>query len=285
MRFSSPALIFMAVVMAAPSIFSLILSLTNWQGFGTEMSWVGLQNYESLWQSDVFRTALVNTFILAFVGGALIFIIVFFSLMGLRHMRGAEFARAVVFVPIIISPVAIGVALGFLLNPAGGVNQLLEFLSLEGLRHSWLAPDNIFKMVVLGTVWSVSGYYLAIVATGVDAIPEHLYEEAYLAGASKWQQFWLITMPLSLQSISVAVVLWIIAGMKTFEMVIALVGAQGSPPVQARTAAVQQYLATGGEGTPRLGQAAAIGIVIFILTTLFIILARRGFGRERVELA
>src|SRR5690606_17444088 len=101
--------------------------------------------------------------LLVFGGGALIFAIVFFMLVGLRHMKFAGFARSVVFVPVIISPIAIGVAIGFLLNPQGGVNELLALLNLEQFRQSWLAPDMVFKMIILATVWSVSGFYLAII--------------------------------------------------------------------------------------------------------------------------
>ncbi|MBZ2197876.1 carbohydrate ABC transporter permease [Occultella gossypii] len=285
--FAAPAIVLMTVVLLVPSVFTVIISLTKWRGFGTDVAWVGLRNYVSLWQSEIFRTAMLNTLILVFVGGAMIFAVVFFMLIGLRHMRGAGFARSVVFVPMIISPIAIGAALGFLLNPNGGVNAILAAINLEGLRQAWLAPDFVFRMIVLGLVWSVSGYYLAIVATGADQIPIDLYEEADLAGASKWQQFWLVTLPLSWESTSVAVVLWLISGMKTFEIVIAFIGTQGTPPVQARTAAVQQFLATTGgpDGTPQLGQASAIGIAIFALTSVFVILARRILSRDRVELS
>lgn len=285
--FSAPALILMTLVLVVPSVFTVILSFTQWRGFGTEMTWVGLRNFTSLWTSDIFRTAMLNTLLLVFGGGALIFAIVFFMLVGLRHMKFAGFARSVVFVPVIISPIAIGVAIGFLLNPQGGVNELLALLNLEQFRQSWLAPDMVFKMIILATVWSVSGFYLAIIATGADQIPDHLYEEADLAGASRWQQFWLITLPLSWEATTVAIVLWMISGMKTFEMVMAMVGAQGVPPKQARTAAVQQYLATtgGAEGVPELGQASAVGIAIFLLTMLFVVLVQRVFRRDRVEIS
>jgi raffinose/stachyose/melibiose transport system permease protein len=285
--FVAPAVAIMTVALALPSIFTLVISLTSWSGPGDDVTWVGFRNYIGLWASETFRTSFLNTLVLVFGGGILIFAIVFASLVGLRGMRAAAFVRSVVFVPVIISPIAIGFALGFLLNPRGGVNQILDFLSLGGLKQAWLSPDLIFQMIIVGLVWSVSGYYLTIVAAGVDQIPPALYEEAELAGASRVQQFWMITLPLSWDSLSVAIVLWLISGMKTFEIVIAFVGSQGVPPLQARTAAVQQYLATTGgpEGSPQLGYASAIGIAIFALTTILVVLVRRILSRESVEIS
>lgn len=286
-RYVTPAMTMIIAVVVVPSIFTVVLSFTDWRGLGTPMSGVGLRNYVALWQSETFRLSMINTLVLVVVGGALIFAVVFLMLIVLRQMRGAAFARSVVFVPVIISPIAIGVALAFLLNPSGAVNEILSTIGLAELRQAWLAPDLVFRMILLGLVWSVSGYYLAIVATGADQIPPYLYEEAQLAGATRWQQFWLITLPLSWESASVAVVLWLISGMKTFEIVIAFVGTQGAPPLQARTAAVQQFLATTGgrDGTPQLGAAAAIGIAIFVLTSVLVVLARRLLRRDSVELA
>lgn len=286
-RFAAPAITTMTLVVAVPSLFTVFLSFTDWRGLGSPMSAAGLRNYAALWYSDTFRTAMINTFVLVLGGGVAIFAIVFLMLIGLRQMRGAAFARSVVFVPMIVSPIAIGVALGFLLNPNGAVNDLLGSIGLEELQRAWLAPDMVFQMIVLGLIWSMSGYYLAIVATGVDQIPPYLYEEAQLAGATRWQQFWMITLPLSWEAASVAVVLWLISGMKTFEIVIAFVGTQGAPPLQARTAAVQQFLATTGgrDGTPQLGAAAAIGIAIFVFTAVFVVLARRLLRRDAVEVA
>jgi raffinose/stachyose/melibiose transport system permease protein len=285
--FLVPAVVMMTITLVIPSVFTAIISLTSWSGPGDEVLWVGLRNYIGLWASDAFRSSFVNTAVLLIVGGILVFTVVFASLIALRGMRGGAFIRSVVFVPVIISPIAIGVAFGFLLNPNGGFNQILEALSLDALRRAWLSPDVVFQVIIVGLVWSVSGYYLAIVATGVDQIPAHLYEEAELAGATRTQQFRLITIPLSWESLSVAIVLWIISSMKTFEIVIAFVGSQGVPPIQARTASVQQYLATTGgpDGSPQLAYASAIGMVLFLLTSVLVMLVRRLLQRDKVELS
>src|SRR5690606_16773046 len=117
-----------------------------WRGPGAPMEWVGIDNYTSLWTSRAFRVSFTNTLVLVFLGGAGIFAVVFFSLMVLRGMRGAGFIRSVIFVPYIISPIAIGAALGFLLNPQGGLNTLLDTVGLERLQRAWLAPEMVFQM-------------------------------------------------------------------------------------------------------------------------------------------
>lgn len=283
--FLAPAIALMTLVLVFPSAFTVLLAMVDWRGPGAPLKWVGIDNYTSLWTSRAFRASFINTLVLVFVGGVGIFAAAFLSLMSMRGMRGRGFIRSVIFVPYIISPIAIGAALGFLLNPQGGLNTFLKTIGLEGLQRAWLAPDMIFQMIVIGLVWSVTGFYIAIVASGTDQIPPYLYEEAELVGASRWQQFWVITVPLSWESVSVAATLWIISGMKTFEIVIAFVGSQSSPPLQARTAAVQQYLATTGgpEGIPQLGRAAAVGIAIFAVTVVLVLILQRLMRRERIE--
>ena len=100
-----------------------------------------------------------------------------------------------VLLPIIVSLVAIGIAIGFLLNPNGIVNTMLEWVGLPA--QPWLGPQMVFGCIIAGFVWSSSGFYIALLMSAVDAIPPSLYEDSYLAGATKLQQFRYVTLPLS----------------------------------------------------------------------------------------
>jgi raffinose/stachyose/melibiose transport system permease protein len=216
----------------------------------------------------------------------LIFAVTFVSMIVIREMRGRAFVRSMLFVPSILSPIAIGTAIGFLLNPDGAVNRLLGDVGLRSMARPWLDPDVIFKCIVAATVWMVTGFYIAILMSGVDSIPEDLYESARLAGATRIEQFRHITFPLTRDALATGAVLWVIGSVKTFEIIIAFTGTAGNPPIQARTAAVEQYLSvTGGvNGTPQLGSAAAIGVVMFALTAILIVVLRRLLRSEVVEL-
>jgi raffinose/stachyose/melibiose transport system permease protein len=249
------------------------------------MTWHGLGNYLELARSEAFRTSFVNTFVLAFGGGVLVFGFTFLSMMVLRQARGRAFIRSVIFLPMIISVIAVGVAIGFLLNPDGAVNTVLGWVGVEA--RPWLGPDMVFKCIVAGLVWSSTGFYVALMMSAADSIPPHLYEDAKLVGATKWEQFRHITLPLTWDVFAVSAVLWVVNSLKVFEIVIAFTtaGTPASPPIQARTVAVQQYASVAGNGVPELGSGAAMGVVILIVTAVLIVLTRRVTRRERVELS
>ncbi|WP_327087024.1 sugar ABC transporter permease [Nonomuraea sp. NBC_01738] len=283
--FLLPALIAYTALFVAPSVFGFWVSLNAWAGPGAEMTWRGLDNYLALLRNEAFRQSFANTFVMAFAGGALVFGFTFLSMVVLRHIKGRAFIRSVVFLPVIISVIAVGAAIGFLLNPDGAVNTVLGWLGID--PQPWLGPDMVFRCIIGGLVWSSTGFYVALMMSAADSIPAHVYEDAVIAGATKWEQFRHITLPLTWDVFAVAAVLWVVNSLKIFEIVLAFTtgGTPGSPPVQARTVAVQQYYAINPGGAPELGKAAAMGIVVLVVTAVLIALTRRITRRERVELS
>lgn len=283
--FLLPALVIYTVLFVVPSVVTIWFSFTKWEGLGTTPRFTGLANYREMVTNPVFATSFRNTLLLVIVGGALIFAVTFMCMTVMREMRGHAFVRSMLFVPSILSPIAIGTAIGFLLNPDGAVNRLLGDAGLQSLARPWLDPSMIFKCIVAAVAWMTTGFYVAILMSGVDSIPEELYESARLAGATRFEQFRYITFPLTRDAFATAAVLWVIASVKTFEIVIAFTGTAGDPPIQARTAAVEQYLAvTGGRyGTSELGSAAAIGVVMFLLTAVLVVVLRRLLRSEVIE--
>jgi raffinose/stachyose/melibiose transport system permease protein len=284
--FLSPALVLYTVLFVVPSFFGLWLSFTKWAGPGSEMSWRGLQNYIALFSSDAFVRSFVNTLVLAVVSGGLVFFVTFLGMMVLRQLKGRSFIRSVVFLPVIISPIAVGAAVGFLLNPDGVVNKVLGFVGMAPI--GFLGPDLVFACIIAGVVWSSTGLYIALMLSAMDSIPETLYEAAQLVGATRWQQFRYVTFPLSWDVFAVAAVLWVVNSLKTFEIVLAFTtgGTAGVPPVEARTVAVQQYFTVVvSGGVPELGSGAAMGVLVTLLTIILIVIVRRITRREPVELS
>ncbi|NRQ33656.1 sugar ABC transporter permease [Nonomuraea sp. NN258] len=283
--FLLPALIAYTALFVAPSLFGFWVSLNAWSGPGSEMTWRGLDNYLALLGNDAFRTSFANTFVMAVAGGALVFGFTFLSMVVLRHIKGRAFIRSVMFLPMIISMIAVGAAIGFLLNPEGVVNTLLTGLGLD--PQPWLGPDLVFRCIVGGLVWSSTGFYVALMMSAADSIPAHIYEDAQLIGATRWEQFRHITLPLTWDVFAVSAVLWVVNSLKIFEIVLAFTtaGTPGSPPLQARTVAVQQFSLVAGGGVPELGSAAAMGVVVLLVTAVLIALTRRITRRDRVELS
>ncbi|MDR2322065.1 carbohydrate ABC transporter permease [Microbacterium sp. NPDC089698] len=283
--FLTPALALYALLFVLPSLFGLWVSFTRWAGPGSDMSWRGVANYVSLFHNEAFLRSFGNTFVLASVSGLLVFGVTFLSMMALRGLKGRAFIQSVVFLPVIVSPIAVGAAVGFLLNPDGVVNKILGVFGIAPI--GFLGPDLVFGCIIGGVVWSSTGLYIALMLSAMDAIPDTLYEAADLAGANRWQKFRHITLPLSWDVFAVAAVLWVVNSLKVFEIVIAFTtgGAAGVPPIQARTVAVQQYNAVVTGGVPDLGSGAAMGIIVTVLTVILIVLVRRITRRDRVELS
>ncbi|QDZ15833.1 carbohydrate ABC transporter permease [Humibacter ginsenosidimutans] len=282
-----PALIVYVVLFIVPALYGMTLSFASWAGLGSAFHWVGVKNYVDLFTSPVFLSSFWNTLVLTAVVGVAIFLVSCGAMIVLRSTKGHSFIRSAVFVPYIISPIAIGLSVSFLFNPKGMINTLLGLLGLDGLQRPWLAPENILQVIMVGLTWSAAGFYVVLLMSAVDAIPASLYESAQIEGANLLQQFRHITLPLTRDMISVAAVLWVIAGIKTFEIIIAFTGTAGTPPLEARSLAVEQYLrVTGGPagGIPQLGSAAAIGVIMTAITVVLILLSRRISRREALEM-
>jgi len=282
-----PALILYVVLYILPAVSGMVISFTSWSGLGAQIIWVGFQNYVDLFTDRVFLSALGNTLALTLIVGVAHFVIVSASMIVLRSTKGRAFIRSAVFLPAIISPIAIGVSVAFLFNPKGLVNSALGLVGMEALQRPWLGPDDILSVIIVGVIWSSAGFYTVLLMSAVDSIPESLFEAARIEGASLFQQFRHITLPLTRDMFSTAAVLWVIAGIKTFEIILAIVGQAGTPPIQSRTLAIEQYLrvtSAEGGGIPQLGTATAIGVVMTTITVILILLSRRIARRNSVEL-
>ncbi|SDL59866.1 carbohydrate ABC transporter permease [Microbacterium azadirachtae] len=279
-----PAVLVYTLLFVVPAIYGAGVSLFDWNGLGTTAKFTGIDNYVFILSDDSFRQSFINTIVLAVAGGALVFFVAFCCMAVLRQMKGRGFIRSVVYLPNIISPIAIGAALSFALDSRGALNQVLSWIGLP--PQSWLGPDLVFRCIIAGLAWSAAGFYVILLMSAVDAIPEDLYEAASLEGVTKLQAFRMITFPLSWDVFATCAVLWVIGSLKVFEIVLAFTGSANSGvPLAARTVAIQQYLAFNDpSGLPRLGVVSAIGVVMFLLSLILVGLTRRLTRRETLEL-
>ncbi|MFE5666884.1 carbohydrate ABC transporter permease [Streptomyces niveus] len=283
--FVIPALAVYLVLFVAPATVGFYVSFQRWRGTGDPMRPAGLDNYRRLLQDDVFRTAFANTLKIVFLCGIGIFVLAFAITVLLRHTKGRKTLRTLLFFPHIISPIAIGVALGLLLAPDGFVNAALRSVGLDALATNWLSPENIFRTIMAGIVWVTTGFYVILLMAGVDRIPPYFYEDSELAGANEFQKFWYVTLPLTWDVVSVAAVLWVINSIKIFEFIYAFTGTGDAPPVSSRTLTIQQFLVSTGGRNPsyELGYACAMGVVMVVLIVLLVTLLRRAMRRDAIE--
>lgn len=281
----APALLLYAVLFVAPALYSVYVSFLSWRGQGDPQRWVGTRNYTRLWHDDVFRQSFTNTMVILVVAGVAVFACTFAITAVLREMRSRRVLQAVLFFPYMLSPIAIGIGLALVLQPDGPLNSGLRHVGLGELAKQWLTPDMLFKTILIGMVWLSTGFFVTLQMAAIGRIPRYYYEQCELDGANRWHLFRHVTLPLTWDVISVAAVLWTISAVKVFEFVYGFVGVSDSPPPQARTLTIEQFLTTTGGKAPQyeLGAGSAMGVVMVAVIVAFVLLLRRVMRREALE--
>ena len=284
--FLTPALFIYLVFFFLPAGFTFYFSLFKWSGFGTEMEFIGLGNYRRLMTDPTFWLSLRNTLLLLAVGGFFIFGLAFlYTILINSGIWGKKLFRLVFFLPNVVSVVALSAMWAYIYNPRYGLlNTTLNSIGLEGLGSTlWTSPDNIFWAMMAALIWVFTGFFLILLLAGVDKIPADMYEAADLEGASLWQKFRYITLPMIWDVMTISFVIWVINAVKMFEFPFAFGFLQ--VPQQLYTLGIYLYIMGFGQRDPiyQLGYATAIGVVMLVLAFALIVLLRRFLRREQLE--
>ncbi|MGB4135066.1 MAG: sugar ABC transporter permease, partial [Microbacterium sp.] len=271
-----PAVVVYTVFFVWPALRALWISLNEWNGFEADMVFVGFGNFQRMLSDPVFFRSLTNTLVITFAGGALIFLLVFLFAASLqRDIPGKKFFRAVIFFPVILPGVGIGLIWQFIYNSDWGpLTTGLKAVGLGALSKIWLAPENIVSSLTVAVVWSLVGYYLIILLAGIEKIPPTYYEAARLDGAGDWRIFWSVTIPMVWDVLVTAIVLWIISALKIFDIIIATT--YPSPPRDSFTLTVYVWERAVGMYNPvfQLGYATALGVVLLVLVLVSVAIVR-----------
>jgi ABC-type sugar transport system permease subunit len=284
--FIIPALMLYLAFFIYPAIQALYVSLNKWSGFSAEMKFIGLGNFRELLNDQIFWNTLKNTMLILFVGGAVIFILAFlFTAFFTSGIKGKKFFRAIIFYPNVVAPIALATFWGFIYSPRFGlINEFLRLIHLDSLAKTWTGPDLIFWSVLIALIWTYVGFYMILLLSGAEKIPQSLYDVGKIEGANRFQMFFKVTIPLIWDVLVVAVVLWIIGAIKLFEFLFAFSGGTRVPQ-QIWTNSVYMFLLSFGKRTAifRLGYGTAVAVTLLILIIIFTGIARIIMRRERVE--
>lgn len=196
--FVLPSFVHLVVFLLIPVVFSLYLSFTDWrQPSPANAPFIGLENYEFLMGDRRFWSAMGNTvyYTLLFVPGGMI-ISLLAALAVNQKLKGVYIFRTLFFMPVISSWVAVSIIWITLLDPQVGIlNYILQQFGLAPVN--WLGnPDTAMIAIVIIAIWKGLGFQMVIWLAGLQAIPEELHEAAAIDGASRFQAFWRITLPL-----------------------------------------------------------------------------------------
>jgi multiple sugar transport system permease protein len=258
------------------SIFAtVLLGFYDWDLF-TSPEWVGLENYTDLPGDRKFMKALgvTSLFSAIYVPGTVILSIAVALLLN-RHVVGKSLFRLFFFLPVVTSPVAVGLVWSWIYSRDQGLlNNMLSIVGLDPVY--WLGRDMALYSVVVVNIWGAVGEGMIIFLAGLQAIPRNLYEAAMLDGASRSRQFWRITLPLLIPSIFFQVILSTINAFQAFDYVYVLTSTQGGGSTMP-TLVFNLYR----EGFKffRMGDAAAQAVVlaaiIMVLTLIYNKLQKR----------
>lgn len=264
--FLAPALLVMGIFLYYPFLQNFADSFYEINGFGAvTKTYVGIENYRQLLKDKTILQALKNTcmmivFTIVFeIGTALVLAIMVDSI-----KTGAEFFRTVFFFPIVISATAIGLMFNLFYAYNGGLfNQILEKLGLDPVL--WLSDDKAIYMIALPIVWQYVGFYFVIILTGLNSIPEDIYEHAYMDGVRGLKRVWYITLPLVWDVLKACFVLGITGSLKIFDMAW-VIAPYGAPKGLTHFFGTYLYQTTFFSQT--VGYSSAIAVLVVILGLL-----------------
>jgi alpha-1,4-digalacturonate transport system permease protein len=275
--FVLPNMLIFAVFVIYPAINGFNISLYDSRN-GRDFTWVGTQNYERILTDPQFLSVARNSvlFVVAFVVVSTVLSILFAVLLD-AQLRGRSFFRAVLFLPVLLSPVIVGLVWGWLLDRTNGlVNTILGGVGLG--QPGWLTePGLALAAVVFVGVWTHLGFYSLIMLAGLQSIDRALYEAASLDGASAWQRLTQITLPLLRPTTLVVLILATIHGFQAFDFIYSLTG---GGPVGATTLIVQFIYEKAFVSPIRYGLAAAGSVLLFV-TVFTITLVNWLIGRRQ----
>jgi raffinose/stachyose/melibiose transport system permease protein len=278
--FLLPALVLFVLLVMAPILIAIYASAFKWNGFGgLPTNFIGLDNFTRLFSSDIFASDLWHLVLMVLFSVViqLPFSLAIAMLLNQR-IRGRAVYRLVFFAPYVLSEVITGVLFSLILSPGDGMaNQLL---SAVGLNSDFLAdPGTVMPSLFLVMTWKYFGFHMMIYLAGRQGIPNELIEAAQIDGASAWETFRHITLPLLGPTIRISVFLSVIYTIQLFDLVWILTG--GGPSHSSETMAVTMM--EFGFKRSQVGYANAISVVMFALSLVFALIYQRFVMRRDLE--
>ena len=269
--FIAPAFIFFTLFLIVPTISSVYYSFTSWDGINPNVKFIGLANYKEIFTSARFGNALKNTVILTvFISLFENFFALVLALM-VDHIRwGKNFFRSAFYIPVLISGIVSGFIWKIMYNyNFGSINSILNSIGLGQFRQDWLGNTSL-TLIMIGVVlvWKGAGYYMIIYLASLQSVSTDLIEAAEIDGASAWQRFKSITVPMISGAFTINFTLSLINGLKVFDQINVMT--DGGPGFTSETLVYLLYKVGFNEGRQGFGTAVGIMLlfIIIILNTL-----------------
>jgi raffinose/stachyose/melibiose transport system permease protein len=261
--FYLPAAVIFFVFFVVPTFSSFFFSLTRWDLSTWEF--IGLDNFIQFFQEPALVLSLRNTLIYAVVTcGLKVVLGILLAQLLTSQIIARGFLRSVVFFPVLVSTIGVGLTFQVLMDPSGVINDGLALVGIEG--PAWLVdPKTALLSVALVDVWKGVGLATVIFIAGIVSIPREYFEASATDGASTVQRFWKIILPLSRPAITTVIILALIGGLRSFDLIWAMTrGGPGFTSDVIASVIYKQYQAG------FYGLSTAGNVVLFLLVTAIV---------------
>ncbi len=281
-----PAFLFYAFLFVYPSISAFRISLFDWSGFTPDMQFIGLANFIELFQDRHFWTVVMRNsfFIILFAGIGVFGLSLLFSNALTSKIKGKRFLRSAIFFPNVVNPIALAVLWSFIYNRQWGLlNSIIGVFGFEA--QTWTSTDRLFWALLVALIWIYVGFFTVILVAALDRIPFDMIEAALVEGATKWQIFVKIKLPLIWDVFTTAVILWGIMAVKEFSFLYSWGGGFGMPQEGQQNLAVYMYVTAFGRRVSvyRMGYATAMGVIMLFMVIFIVFVARKVMRRDSVQ--
>jgi raffinose/stachyose/melibiose transport system permease protein len=262
-----------------PSLMGFCFAFTNLDASFTFTRFVGFENFVTLYENPGHMLAFKNTFIFATV--TTIFKITLGLLLAIlanQAIRSKLLLRSVLFFPVVLSSIAVAIAFKAIYHPSTGIlNVFLRYLGLESLAMSWLTdPSIVMYAISFVEIWKWTGFTMMLFLAALQSMPQEVNEAAKIDGASPFQLFRYITLPMLVPVMNTNVILSVIGGLKVFDIVYALTG--GGPGFASSVINIDVYKAF---SAGRNGEATAANLVLFVFILIVVLTLNNAINRER----
>ena len=259
--FVLPAVVIFSIFYIIPFISVFQLAFFDWDGILPTKIFVGLNNFKEIfsdkvWWQSLWQSGYITLIALTFQN-AIAFLLAWACD---REIRMKNFYRLIFFIPPVLSEVVVGMAWRFIINDIDGaniINRTLTSMGFGALAHNWLSdPNTALTTVALVHCWKGFGWGFLIFLAGLQTIPRELYEAARVDGASAWQSFKKITIPLMIPVMVLVAILTVLGTMQVFVLIVSLVGGEFA----GHTSVPVLRILASMRGSSRFGYACAQGI-------------------------
>lgn len=261
------------IFMAVPIIIGLVISFTDYNGFGIP-DFVGISNYIEMFQDEYFQISFLNNMLytLVTVPGTIVVSLLLAVAVNVG-IKGSGLFKTMFFFPTITSMVAVGIVWSMIFNPyTGPLNQILKAIGIDN-PPMWLASsDTALLTVMLVAIWKQAGYYMVIILAGLQSIPKQLYEAAEIDGAGAISRFFKITLPMLSPTMFMVLILNIISSFQVFDLINIMT--EGGPGRATNVLVYRIYQ----EGFQQLqfGYASAMAYFLFLIVLIVTLVQFRG---------